>query len=62
MGGVAMSTALRFDPIRLPPECAALREQVRAFLTEHIAAGTFDPHLGGHGDSYNRAASSNAMW
>jgi acyl-CoA dehydrogenase len=57
MGRVAMSTALRFDPIRLPPECAELREQVRAFLTEHIAAGTFDPHHGGHGESYNRAFS-----
>jgi acyl-CoA dehydrogenase len=39
-----MSAALRFDPIRLPPECTALREEVRAFLTEHVAAGTFDPH------------------
>src|SRR6202522_74453 len=57
MGGVAMSTELRFDPIRLPPECAELRKQVRAFLTEHIAAGTFDPHQGGHGESYNRAFS-----
>jgi len=52
-----MSTELRFDPIRLPPECAELRKQVRAFLTEHIAAGTFDPHQGGHGESYNRAFS-----
>ena len=52
-----MSTALRFDPIRLPPECGALRKEVRAFLTEHIAAGTFDPHHGGHGESYNRAFS-----
>src|ERR1700722_19725631 len=57
MGGVPMSTALRFDPIRLPPECGALRKEVRAFLTEHIAAGTFDPHHGGHGESYNRAFS-----
>jgi acyl-CoA dehydrogenase len=52
-----MSAALRFDPIRLPPECAALREEVRAFLAEHIAAGTFDPHHGGDGESYNRAFS-----
>jgi acyl-CoA dehydrogenase len=57
MGGVPMSTALRFDPIRLPPECGALRKEVRAFLTEHIAAGTFDPHHGGHGEAYNRAFS-----
>jgi len=38
-----MSTALRFDPIRLPPECETLRQQVRAFLADEIAAGTFDP-------------------
>jgi acyl-CoA dehydrogenase len=52
-----MSAALQFDPIRLPPECAALRREVRAFLAEHVAAGTFDPHQGGHGESYNRAFS-----
>src|SRR4051812_50059981 len=39
-----MTAALRFDPIRLPPECVALRKEVRAFLAEEIAAGTFDPH------------------
>src|SRR5947209_4779356 len=39
-----MTAALRFDPIRLPPECEVLRSQVRAFLAEEIAAGTFDPH------------------
>ena len=36
-------TALRFDPIRLPPECEELRKEVRAFLAEEIAAGTFNP-------------------
>jgi alkylation response protein AidB-like acyl-CoA dehydrogenase len=30
---------------------------VRAFLAEEIAAGTFDPHRPGHGDSHNRAFS-----
>src|SRR6202521_6049097 len=39
-----MTAALRFDPIRLPSECVELRRQVRAFLAEEIAAGTFDPH------------------
>jgi acyl-CoA dehydrogenase len=39
-----MTAALRFDPIRLPPECERLRKEVRAFLAEEIAAGTFDPH------------------
>src|SRR4051812_11429276 len=39
-----MTAALRFDPIRLPPECVELRKEVRAFLAEEIAGGTFDPH------------------
>src|SRR5258705_6182056 len=39
-----MTAALRFDPIRLPPECEKLREEVRAFLADEVAAGTFDPH------------------
>src|SRR5438128_3678 len=39
-----MTAALRFDPIRLPSECEELRKEVRAFLAEEIAAGTFDPH------------------
>src|SRR5947207_13880503 len=39
-----MTAALRFDPIRLPPECEKLRREVRAFLADEIAAGTFDPH------------------
>ena len=38
-----MTAALRFDPIRLPSECVKLREEVRAFLAEEIAAGTFSP-------------------
>src|SRR5471032_2555574 len=38
-----MTAALRFDPIRLPPECVKLRKEVRAFLAEEISAGTFSP-------------------
>src|ERR1700688_2060517 len=38
-----MTAALRFDPIRLPPVCEKLREEVRAFLADEIAAGTFNP-------------------
>ncbi len=49
-----MSANLQFDPIRLPPECEALRADVRAFLSDEIAAGTFDPYRPGHGDSHNR--------
>src|SRR6201986_1074230 len=46
-----MTAALRFDPIRLPSECVALRKEVRAFLAEEIAAGTFDPHQPNREDS-----------
>ena len=42
-----MATELTFDPIRLPPECVALREEVRAFLAKEIEAGTFNPNIGG---------------
>src|SRR5215472_1616628 len=38
-----MTAALRFDPIRLPEKCEQLRKEVRAFLAEEIAAGTFSP-------------------
>jgi acyl-CoA dehydrogenase len=53
-----MTTSLSFDPVRLPRQCEALRADVRAFLAEEIAAGTFDPHHPGHGDSYSRDFSS----
>ena len=49
-----MTANLQFDPIRLPPVCEELRAQVRAFLADEIAAGTFDPHGGAHADAYNR--------
>lgn len=52
-----MTANLRFEPIRLPAECDALRAEVRAFLAEEVASGTFDPHRPGHGDSHNRAFS-----
>jgi acyl-CoA dehydrogenase len=39
-----MTAVLQFDSIRLPPECDQLRREVRAFLADEIAAGTFDPH------------------
>src|ERR1700712_692117 len=48
-----MTAALRFDPIRLPPECEELRAEVRAFLAEEIAAGTFDPPGAMNGDTFN---------
>lgn len=49
-----MTAALQFDPIRLPPECETLRQEVRAFLKEEIAAGTFDPHRPQSEDNDNR--------
>ena len=49
-----MSTDLRFDQIRLPVECEALRQDVRAFIAAEIAAGTFVPDRPWHGDSHDR--------
>lgn len=49
-----MNSALQFDPIRLPPQCEDLRKDVRAFINEEIAAGTFDPHRKGGASTYNR--------
>ena len=48
-----MSTALKFDPVRLPRECEDLRKEVRAFLAEEIAAGTFDPAAVGRDEAFN---------
>jgi alkylation response protein AidB-like acyl-CoA dehydrogenase len=49
-----MQTAIRFDPMRLPPETEKLRQEVRAFIADEIAAGTFDPHAGLRTESFNR--------
>ena len=38
-----MTVALRFDPIRLPPHCQELRSEVRVFLADEVAKGTFNP-------------------
>jgi alkylation response protein AidB-like acyl-CoA dehydrogenase len=48
-----MATELTFDPIRLPPECQALRAEVRAFLAKEIEAGTFSPDPGGIDGTYS---------
>jgi alkylation response protein AidB-like acyl-CoA dehydrogenase len=50
--GNGMDKELQFDAIRLPPECRELRRQVRQFLAEEIARGTFDPHASGD-DAYS---------
>ena len=41
-----MPSAIHFDQVRLPPELQALRGEVRSFVREEIAAGTFDPRAG----------------
>ena len=49
-----MATELTFDAMRLPPECMALREEVRAFLAKESAAGTtLDPQAGSLDGAYN---------
>jgi len=40
-------SAMRFPPVELPPEAEALRDEVRRFLGEQRAAGTFEPDLEG---------------
>lgn len=52
-----MSSALRFDQIRLPPECEELRKEVRAFIAEEVAAGVFNPDRPWEVDSQDRAFS-----
>src|SRR5437762_634832 len=41
-----MRDAIHFDQVRLPEAAQALRREVRAFLADEIAAGTFDPRRG----------------
>jgi acyl-CoA dehydrogenase len=48
-----MATELTFDAIRLPPECEALRHDVRAFIAKEIDAGSLDPHGGGIDGAYS---------
>jgi acyl-CoA dehydrogenase len=37
-------SVFRFDPVELPPECEALRHEVRAFLAEELSAGYWVPN------------------
>ncbi len=52
-----MSTVLGFDQIRLPAACETLRREVRAFIAEEVAAGTFTPDRPQYGDAHDRAFS-----
>ena len=45
---------IQFDQVRLPPEAQQLRAEVRTFLAEEIAAGTFDPHGTRESDGFDR--------
>ena len=49
-----MPTAIQFDPVRLPAECEELRAEVREFVRDEIAAGTFDPNTTPMGNGLNR--------
>jgi acyl-CoA dehydrogenase len=49
-----MTTSLSFDPVRLSPQCEALRTEVRAFLAQEISADTFDPHHPRYNESHDR--------
>ena len=52
-----MTSPIRFDQVRLPAEVQALREQVRAFLHEEIAAGSFDSRASDRDSGHNPAFS-----
>ncbi|OWU84910.1 acyl-CoA dehydrogenase [Oceanicola sp. 22II-s10i] len=43
-----MNVALRFDPVRLPDYCQALRQEVRAFIAEQVDKGVYDPNASEH--------------
>jgi alkylation response protein AidB-like acyl-CoA dehydrogenase len=49
-----MAQTIKFDPVRLPPEAEALRAEVRDFLKQEVAAGTFDPVTAPIDDGFNR--------
>jgi acyl-CoA dehydrogenase len=49
-----MAGAIEFDPIRLPPEAEELRIEVREFLKQEIAAGTFDPNTAPMSNGFSR--------
>ncbi|MCH8240313.1 MAG: acyl-CoA dehydrogenase family protein [Proteobacteria bacterium] len=52
-----MAQNIHFDPVRLPREAQALREEVREFLAEEIAAGSFNPHGKAGSNGFDRAFS-----
>ena len=49
-----MPAAIHFDQVRLPPEARALREEVREFIRQEIAAGTLTPRPAAPRAEFNR--------
>jgi acyl-CoA dehydrogenase len=47
-------SVIQFDPIRLPAAAQTLRAEVRAFIQQEVAAGTFDPTGGAERVGYHR--------
>lgn len=52
-----MQTAIQFEQKRLPPHTEDLRADVRAFLADEIARGTFDPAQGLKQSGFDRGFS-----
>ncbi|MBT5296756.1 MAG: acyl-CoA dehydrogenase [Rhodospirillaceae bacterium] len=48
-----MSSPIQFDPVRLPADAEALRREVRDFLSDEVAAGTFDPDASPMSDGHD---------
>jgi acyl-CoA dehydrogenase len=49
-----MTQTIHFDQLRLPPEAQTLRGEVREFIAEEVAAGTFQPFSEDGGDGFDR--------
>src|SRR5258708_39976345 len=43
-GRTHMTTPFHFEPVELPPETEALRQEARAFIAEELAAGRWQPN------------------
>jgi alkylation response protein AidB-like acyl-CoA dehydrogenase len=48
-----MAQTMHFDQMRLPESAQALRREVRAFIADEIARGTFDPRRGATSVTFN---------
>ena len=60
-----MSGSFRFDPVELPPECEALRVEVRTFIAEELAVGLWVPtsDFGSHRSAaFSRRRAARGWW